>query len=142
MDTQMLSLYNCKTADIDAVPVLPIEEFRDFIIRRVGENMRIALLFGMPDAKEAVKLIAILADDRRGLLHLASALVKDSYPALTPDCPQAHWFEREIAEQFGVRPQGHPWLKPIRYHKSYTGRDAWARPADAPILPCVTDFFR
>jgi len=138
----MLSLYNCKTADIDAVPVLPIEEFRDFIIRRVGENMRIALLFGMPDAKEAVKLIAILADDRRGLLHLASALVKDSYPALTPDCPQAHWFEREIAEQFGVRPQGHPWLKPIRYHKSYTGRDAWARPADAPILPCVTDFFR
>jgi hypothetical protein len=104
--------------------------------------MRIALLFGMQDKNEAVKLVVILADDRRGLLHLASTLVKNSYPALTPDCPQAHWFEREIAEQFGVCPQGHPWLKPIRYHKSYTGRDAWSRPADAPILPCVGDFFR
>ena len=25
-------------------------------------------------------------------------------------------FEREIAEQFGIRPEGHPWLKMVRYH--------------------------
>ena len=65
------------------------------------------------------------------------------YPALTPDCPQAHWFEREIAEQWGVAPEGHPWLKPIRFHRSYRpGRDAWGRAAGEPILPGVTDFFR
>ena len=29
--------------------------------------------------------------------------VAEAYPALTPDCPQAHWFEREIAEQLGHR---------------------------------------
>ena len=55
----------------------------------------------------------------------------DSFPSLTPDCPQVHLFEREIAEQFGLQPDGHPWLKPVRFHRSYRpGRDAWdGRPA-------------
>jgi hypothetical protein len=30
-------------------------------------------------------------------------------------------FEREIAEQFGIRPEGHPWLKMVRYHPNYRG---------------------
>ena len=37
---------------------------------------------------------------------------------MTPDCPQVHLFEREIAEQWGVVPEGHPWLKPVRFHRS------------------------
>jgi Ni,Fe-hydrogenase III large subunit len=47
--------------------------------------------------------------------------VKDAYPALTPDCPQAHLFEREIAEQWGIRPEGHPWLKPVRFPRGNPG---------------------
>src|ERR1019366_43265 len=38
----------------------------------------------------------------------------DRFPALSPDCPQADSFEREIAEQGGLKPEGHPWLKPLR----------------------------
>ena len=64
------------------------------------------------------------------------------YPSLTPACPQAHLFEREIAEQCGVVPEGHPWLKPVRFHRSWvTGRDAWGRPEGQPILPSVMPFF-
>src|SRR3954471_13635416 len=33
---------------------------------------------------------------------------------MTPRCPEVHLFEREIAEQCGLRPEGHPWLKPVR----------------------------
>ena len=41
-----------------------------------------------------------------------------------------------------VVPERHPWLKPIRFHKSYNGSlDAWNR-ADEAIEPCVTDYFR
>ena len=65
----------------------------------------------------------------------------DAYAALTPRCPQAHWFERELAEQLGVRPEGHPWLKPIRYHASHReGHDAWGR--TSPPVVGVTVFFR
>ncbi|RPI21598.1 MAG: hypothetical protein EHM61_24390, partial [Acidobacteria bacterium] len=36
--------------------------------------------------------------------------VGPQYPSLTAECPQFHWFEREIADQWGTRPLGHPWF--------------------------------
>ena len=72
-----------------------------------------------------------------------TAVEDDASSRSLPDVPQAHLFEREIAEQYGVRPEGHPWLKPVRFHPSYRdGHDAWGRPAGTAILPGVTDFFR
>jgi Ni,Fe-hydrogenase III large subunit len=32
-------------------------------------------------------------------------------------------FEREIAEQYGIIPEGHPWLKMVRYHANCRGVD-------------------
>jgi len=62
---------------------------------------------------------------------------------LTPECPQVHWFERELAEQWAVIPEGHPWLKPIRFHAPYRpGRTPWPPSEDGSILPGVTDYFR
>jgi hypothetical protein len=40
----------------------------------------------------------------------ADAAWGQSYPSLTPDHPCAHLFERELWEQTGVLPDGHPWL--------------------------------
>jgi Ni,Fe-hydrogenase III large subunit len=47
----------------------------------------------------------------------SSAPLDGSYPALTPTHPQAHLFEREVWEQHGLNPAGHPWLKPVRKNK-------------------------
>ena len=91
-----------------------------------------------------VDLYAVLADSARGLLRVGkTTLDADRFPSLTPDCPQVHLFEREIAEQYGVRPEGHPWFKPVRFHASYRpGHDAWGRkPGEAPVIG-VTDFYR
>lgn len=142
MSRQLISIYNNKSADIQSIPNLTIDDFRQTVIDSVNSGRRIASFFGMPQDNDSIKLIIVIADDNQGLLHLSSTVVKDKYPSLTGDCPQAHWFEREIAEQFGVVPEGHPWLKPIRFHRSYTKNDAWKRPADSQILPCVTDFFQ
>ena len=38
-----------------------------------------------------------------------------AYPSLTPRHPAAQMFERELWEQLGITPTGHPWLKPVRY---------------------------
>jgi Ni,Fe-hydrogenase III large subunit len=111
------------------------------MIASVEAGGRIASFFGAPEA-DAVRLFAVLAHPDTGAFSVSSALPGDAYPALTPDCPQAHWFEREIAEQWGVVPEGHPWLKPIRFHRSYrAGHDAWGRAPDDPISPGVADFF-
>ncbi len=141
---QLLEICNTEAVSLQDVPRLNTTEFRQAVIDavRIG-GASIAALFGHGQANGPVRLMAVLEYPARGTLSLVSTDVQYSYDAITPDCPQAHWFEREIAEQWGVEPQGHPWLKPIRFHTSCRrGMDAWARKADSPILPGVTDYFR
>lgn len=128
---------------LDDIPLLQIGNFREALLEEVAGGSRIAALFGQPVSPQRVRLYAVMARPREGALAVMTTDVADKYSALTPDCPMAHWFEREIAEQWGVVPQGHPWLKPIRFHPSYRpGHDAWGRAVGDAILPSVTDFFR
>jgi Ni,Fe-hydrogenase III large subunit len=112
-----IGLRNRRAVPLAAVPEESAEHFRATVISGVANGWRIASLFGMPENGDATRLIAILADDAHGELGATSTIVAESYPALTPECPQAHAFEREIAEQCAVRPEGHPWLKPLRRHR-------------------------
>ena len=126
----------------DRIPLLPMKVFRQEILENIAAGQRLSVLAGTPATAGNVRLVAALADDRSGGLRLLAALAGESYPALTPDCPQAAGFEREIAEQWAVIPEGHPWLKPLRFHRAYRpGRDAWGR-GDAPLAPSVMEFFR
>lgn len=109
-------LRNPQAIDEPVVPVLAIESFRDEILTAVGQGARLAALFGRATEQGQIKVYALLAHDEAGECHLLATRAQDRYPALTPDCPQAHWFERELAEQFAIRPEGHPWLKSIRQH--------------------------
>jgi Ni,Fe-hydrogenase III large subunit len=125
------------------IPCVSLADFREQVLQACEGGARIATLFGRLADAGRVRLFAVLANDAEGQLALWSTEVVDGYPALTPACIQAHWFEREIAEQWGIRPEGHPWLKPIRFHRSYReGHDAWGRSAETPIQPGVTDFFK
>src|SRR6266702_2415105 len=120
---------NCERITFQSLSPLSMDDFRNGIIEGVRSGARIAALFGQQSQGErAVRLYAVLADGNAGTLSLSSTDVAEKYPSLTPECPQAHWFEREIAEQCGVIPQAHPWLKPIRFH--------------SPTLPGVTNFFQ
>lgn len=128
---------------VSEIPSTDVFEFRETVIGAVRNGQSLAALFGQPLGEDRVRLWAVLADRVTSELTLFAAEPGDRYPALTPDCPQAHWFEREIAEQWGIVPEGHPWFKPIRFHRSYrTEHDAWSRTAGDAILPSVTDFFQ
>src|SRR5262249_55604201 len=127
------------------VPHLTLAEFRDAIVNGTARGQRVAALFGDAGSlSERVDLYAVLADSARAFLHVGwTTLDSDNFPSLTRDCPQVHLFEREIAEQSGVRPEGHPWFKPLRFHASYRpGHDAWGRqPGRAPVIG-VADYYR
>src|SRR5262249_10605432 len=103
------------------VPELSIADFRRTVLEAVADGGRVSALFGHLDAvSNTVELFAVVADSLRAQLYIGKTrLQSDRYPALTPDCPQVHLFERELAEQYGVFPEGHPWLRPVRYHASY-----------------------
>jgi len=140
----MARLANGQAVPLAAVPLLSPEAFAEAIRAAVGEGQRVVALFGAPaGAGLPTPLHAMLADDQENLLHaLRTEVAGDAYPSLTPQCPQVHLFEREIAEQCGLVPLGHPWLKPVRHRRSWTGRDAWGRPAGEPIPPGGGDFFQ
>ena len=117
-----LILDNPGSAPFSAIPVLSMEDFRKELI---GTPCRAAAFF-----EQNGLLIAILHDDSEAKIYVSGTSVPESriYPALTPERPMFHWFERELFEQTGILPEGHPWLKPIRF----TGENA---------KPGVTDYF-
>ncbi len=136
-----IDLANCESVLMKDVPLLGADAFRGAVLGQVRGGARIAALFGAPLAGNTVRLIGVLAHAGTGTLSALSAEAGESYPALTPECPQAHLFEREIAEQWGIVPEGHTWLSPVRFHPPYrAGRDA-ARHGRA-IVPGVADFHR
>jgi len=126
-----------KAVELDEVPRLGLAEFQQSIVEGVSAGARISALFGA--GSQVVTLYGVLADDPESRLLVARSEVEgDSFESITPRCPQAHLFEREIAEQFGLMPRGHPWLKPVRFHPSYRpGHAVWPDPTIG-----VTDFYR
>ncbi|HTO90665.1 MAG TPA: NADH-quinone oxidoreductase subunit C [Candidatus Sulfotelmatobacter sp.] len=139
MRFDQLGLRNRRSVPWSAVPLEPIASFRETVIAAVADGWRPAAFFGMPETGSETRLVAILAHDERGELGATSARVADGFPSLTPECPQVHLFEREIAEQCGVTPEGHPWLKPVRRHPpDHMVADRRAAPADREAYP----FFR
>ena len=109
-------LRNRRAIPLAAIPMEPVERFGQSVTEAVAGGWRIASLFGTPEGNGRTRLVVILADDAAGELGVTSAVVGERYPALTPACPQAHAFERELAEQCGVVPEGHPSLTPLRRH--------------------------
>lgn len=102
----------------ERIPHLAFDEFRRRALELVGGGAKVVQYFAYADG-ERVKLMAVLRTDR---LLAAECGAPESYPSLTVPCEPFHLFEREIAEQFGIRPEGHPWLKMVRYHPNQRGR--------------------
>lgn len=127
----LLQIGNRLTTPLREVPEVPISAFRDSIAGAVGDGWRIVSLFGTPEADRQLRLMAVLSDDTRGTLGVASALVGDRYPSIAAACPQAARFEREIAEQCGAMPDGHPALKPLRRHAPDHAPPGWQQSSRA-----------
>jgi Ni,Fe-hydrogenase III large subunit len=114
---RLATLGNGEAIELAAVPRLEPDEFRRTLVAAVGRGLRVGALYaGRTGAQgKGLRLDAVLLDDVTASIHVATtALPPGPFPSLTPECPQLHLFEREIAEQSGVEPAGHPWFKPVR----------------------------
>jgi Ni,Fe-hydrogenase III large subunit len=133
---------NGQAVGVKDVTSMACIDFLDYVIEAVEHGVRISALFAQPRGENRVRLWAILSYDSQSLiLPVHCDLESDRYASLTTYIPQAHWFEREIFEQWAVKPEGHPWLKPIRFHVPYGRSSGTGADAGAPEIG-VTDFFR
>ncbi len=141
--TELLAFAHGDIIPRSALPRFEVETFRQILTANLQADRRLVALFAHPSGSAAqIELLAILAAEGHGLLYAGTTSVSKRYASLTSAAPQAHWFEREIAEQWALTPEGHPWLKPIRFHPPYGAENQPPLPADAWPPPGVTDYFR
>ncbi len=144
MPARLPLLLNGQAIDGAAVPRLPAAEFQQILADAVTAGARVSAYFGqdLPETPGAVLVTAVLANDVEGRVGVMATVAGESLPSLAEECPALQLFERELAEQFGVVPTGHPWLKPVRHeHPLGGGRPLWNRSASRPTLPGDTPFF-
>jgi Ni,Fe-hydrogenase III large subunit len=137
---QSLTVHNGEVFSLAGAGEAPVDRFRNEVIQSVTAGGRIAAMVARPIGNSRFSLTAVVAHDAESTLQIITAKVEREYASITPQCPQAHWFEREIFEQCGLLPAGHPWLKPIRFPNRVHGAENETR--GQPVACGVADFFR
>lgn len=106
-------IQNGETFPLKDLPKYTFEKFHCEIEKEIKKGKRLASFFAVP-RQEKFLLVAIIADDEERRLFPYTCETEKSFPSLTPTITEAHLFEREIYENYGLLPEGHPWLKPVR----------------------------
>ena len=120
MKTNFLEIKNGAVEPVSRIPDMPFEEFHAGAVKIVKSGGKIVQYFAYEDGG-SIRFIIVLRTGAR-IFAAGCDAPSDAYPAITCECEQFHMFEREIAEQFGIRPENHPWLKMVRYHSNFQGR--------------------
>ncbi len=118
MQTDFLQIGNGEVTARERIPHLTFDGFRNQALEIVENGGKVVHYFAYWDGQQ-LKLLAVLRNDR---LFVAGCDAPESFSSMAARCEPFHLFEREIAEQYGLRPEGHPWLKMVRYHPNLTGK--------------------
>jgi Ni,Fe-hydrogenase III large subunit/Ni,Fe-hydrogenase III component G len=114
-------------------------------IEQLGERLRAALEGGAArlgalsahralDGRVALLTLLLQPGRRASLWESVVESAEGHFPSITAKLPQAHWFERLIADMFGLTPQGHPRLKSVLLHEAWPA-DFHPLAHDGTVLP-------
>jgi Ni,Fe-hydrogenase III large subunit len=113
----LLKIQNGQAIPLADIPDCDLDGFLQTLLDFLQNDGYVVQFFGYRDG-DSNRLLAVVRNDD---LYVTGAKVGNSFPSLASASKKVHMFEREIAEQYGIRPEGHPWLKPVRYHANYPG---------------------
>jgi Ni,Fe-hydrogenase III large subunit len=114
---------NGDAVELKAVPVFSLSDFQNRIRENLSAGKKMLSLFGA-EIEARLELIFIMADYQTHEIEAGRCAAPSEYESLSNEWPQLERFEREIYEQFGVIPAGHPWLKPVRYDQNRFNPDS------------------
>lgn len=104
---------------LNKIPEVSYAEFyADLTAKLADTRYHVAHYFALPDGGR-MRFICLLLDDMTSQVLIASHAMdyydESSLPSLTALHAAMHPFERQITERFGIRFDGMPWPKPLRY---------------------------
>ena len=117
---------NCLVTDntagairLEEIPEIAYADFYDLLCGWLEEERyHVAHYFALPSG-DRMRFYCLVLDDAEGRVlvtsHATGYYDETALPSLTARHPQLHPFEREIAERYGVRFDGQPWPKPLRF---------------------------
>lgn len=95
---------------------LALADWAEAVAAALRAGDRVLSLFGRRAGNAQTVVTAVLLRAVGGLEVLrGSGRPDEGYPSLTARFPAVQVLERELWEQTGLVPQGHPWLKPVRF---------------------------
>ncbi|HNW72003.1 MAG TPA: NADH-quinone oxidoreductase subunit C [Bacteroidales bacterium] len=110
---------NPASVRLEEIPVLDYDRFLDFLEILMGEEGTHCVSYFVVPGEHTFRFICCMAaDENHALVLFSHEQPRDplpSIPSITAKHFQFHIFEREIHELTGIRFEGHPWLKPVRY---------------------------
>lgn len=121
-EDSLVWLKNGEAVNIDAVPVVSIGAFADAVMACLSvDGASLAALF----VRSGRWLTAVICSPVAHSLGVVSCEVSGKFPSLTGRVPSAHIFEREIFETLRIVPEGHPWLRGVRFPRGNQGTDGF-----------------
>jgi len=102
--------------------IVPLDELGARLSARVSEHWRIAHLTARRIDRDQFALVAVLLAASPPRVEVWEAQLDrgaECYPSMTHDIPSVHWYERFIADLFGLLPVGHPRFKSVIFHDSW-----------------------
>lgn len=124
------------------VPYVHFSEFRDRLLKLAFKGAYVVQFFAYQEDPEIEETLMMgfnapsrdfFSYEEEGTVQLMAIMRKnnellaiqttspESFDSLSRQDTRFQLFEREIAEQFGLLPKNHPWLKPVRYHANWRG---------------------
>lgn len=104
---------------LEEIPEIAYADFYDLLNGWLAdERCHVAHYFALPSGNR-MRFYCLVLDDAEGRVlitsHATGYYDETALPSLTARHPQLHPFEREIAERYGIRFDGQPWPKPLRF---------------------------
>ncbi|MBT1072026.1 hydrogenase large subunit [Pelotalea chapellei] len=139
MRSSFYTLNNGSAVPRRDIPDLDRNDFLQLILDALDHGWRASSYFSLHHG-DGCQLYCVLTAPAGLELGIISTTVTDgTLPSLSTLCPQLHMFEREIAEQFGLAIEDHPWMKPVRFQRPME-RQGCSGPTG--MTPGVTDFYQ
>ena len=92
--------------------------YEDLRIKLSEARYHVAHYFALPSGGSMRFFLLLLDDAEHRVLitsHTTDYYDETALPSLTALHPQMHPFERDISERYGIRFDGMPWPKPLRF---------------------------